>query len=53
MSSAMLKKKSLKNFFQYTYEKSSDINKKIINDIKVKKHLKPKTEKNYACVLNL
>ena len=46
--SAMPKKKSPEDFFQRAREKGSDINKAIVNSTAVKKHLEPKTEKNYG-----
>lgn len=51
--SAMPKKKSPEDSFQRAREKSSDINKAIVNGSAVKKHIEPKTEKNYARALGL
>jgi len=51
--SPMPKKKSPEDFFQRAREKGSDINKAIVNGSAVKKHLEPKTEKNYARALGL
>lgn len=51
--SAMPKKKSPEDFFQRAREKGSDINKAIVNGSAVKKHIEPKTEKNYARALGL
>ncbi|KAL8922150.1 MAG: hypothetical protein Q9208_005345 [Pyrenodesmia sp. 3 TL-2023] len=44
----MPKKKSPEDFFQRAREKGFNINKTIVNGTVVKKHLEPKTEKNYA-----
>ncbi|KAL2041983.1 hypothetical protein N7G274_005171 [Stereocaulon virgatum] len=49
----MPKKKSPEDFFQRAREKGSDINKSIVNGSAVKKHIEPKTEKNYARALGL
>lgn len=50
---AMSKKKSAENFFQRARAKGSGINKKIVNEAEVQKHLADKTQKNYARALNL
>jgi len=39
--------------FQRAREKGSDINRAIVNGTAVKKHIEPKTEKNYARALGL
>ena len=49
----MPKKKSLEDFFRRAREKGSEINKEIVNDTEVQKHLEDKTAKNYARALNL
>ena len=49
----MPKKKSPEDFFQRAREKGSNSNKAIVNGTVVKKHLEPKTEKNYTRALGL
>jgi len=49
----MPKKKTPEDIFQRARENGSDINKEIINGTEIKKHLEPKTEKNYTRALDL
>ena len=49
----MPKKKSPEDFTQRARENGSDTNNAIANGTAVKKHLEPKTERNYARALGL
>jgi len=49
----MPKKKSPEDFLQRAGEKGSEINTEIVNGTEIKKHIEPKTDKNYARALGL